>query len=46
MKTEPLKKYIDVKSAKQKRTEEITRKIALAIAFIGTFYFFIKLLFL
>lgn len=45
MKNEPLKKYIDVVSAKQKKTEELTRKVAIAIAFIGVFIFFIKLLF-
>lgn len=45
MKNEPLKKYIDVVSAKKKKTDEVTRKVAIAIAFIGVFIFFIKLLF-
>jgi hypothetical protein len=45
MKTEPLKKYIDVASEKKKRTDEVTRKVAIAIVFIGVFVFFIKLLF-
>ncbi len=39
-------KKLDVAVRKKKRTEEVTRIIALIIAFISVFYFFIKLLFL
>lgn len=31
---------------KQKRVEEVTRIVALVVAFISVFFFFIKLLFL
>ncbi len=40
------KKEQEALERKRKRTEEITRKVALGIAFAGVFYFFIKLLFL
>ena len=39
--------YIDPESTReQQKTDEITRKVAIAVAFVGVFYFFIKLLFL
>ena len=31
---------------KQETTDKVTRKVALVVAFVGVFYFFIKLLFL
>ena len=31
---------------KKLRAEEMTRKVAIAVAFVSVFYFFIKLLFL
>lgn len=33
-------------AAKQKKVQEITRKLAICIAFVSVFIFFIKLLFL
>lgn len=31
---------------KQRKTDEVTRKVALWVVFVAVFYFFIKLLFL
>jgi hypothetical protein len=36
----------NVEAGKRKRTEEVTRIIALIIAFVSVFFFFVKLLFL
>jgi len=39
-------KYDDAAERKKMRTEKVTRIVALVVAFVSVFYFFIKLLFL
>lgn len=46
MKRELNKKEMEAAVRKQERIDEITRKVAIAIAFAGVFIFFIKLMFL
>ncbi len=46
MKTKPLSPRQQDALLKAKRTEQVTRVIALIVAFISVFIFFIKLLFL
>lgn len=47
MRTEPAFKNIDKKNAFQKeRTEKVTKILALLLAFVSTFFFFFKLLYL
>jgi|GEM_PF-3592056 len=47
MRTVPLNRQNEDKKRKSKAQQDrITRMVAIAIAFAGTFYFFIKLLFL
>ena len=47
MRTVPLNRQNEEKKRRIKaQTDRITRMVAIAIAFAGTFYFFIKLLFL
>jgi hypothetical protein len=39
--------YVNPEATKeQQKIDEVTRKVAIAVAFVGVFYFFIKLLFL
>jgi len=48
MRVEPSEKVLKQKDAgySQKRVEAITRIIAIIVAFLSTFFFFIKILFL
>ena len=46
MRVEPAPKYADREGHRKKQTEKITRIVALIVAFLSTFFFFIKLLFL
>ena len=46
MSIEPEDKYADKEAYKKAMTAKITRIVAIGVAFMGTFYFFIKLLFL
>lgn len=39
-------KYADIEAYKKMMTARITRLVAIAVVFLGTFFFFIKLLFL
>ena len=46
LKAKPSQKAIDAAARKKQRTDEVTRIVAIVIAFISVFIFFIKLLFL
>jgi|GEM_PF-5614646 len=46
MRFEPKPEMKDMKLYKKQRTEKITKFLALALAFLTTYFFFIKLLFL
>lgn len=46
IKAKPSKEAIDAAIRKKQRTQEVTRIVALVVAFISVFIFFIKLLFL
>jgi hypothetical protein len=46
VKAKPSQKAIDEALSKKQRTEAVTRIVALVVAFISVFIFFIKLLFL
>jgi len=48
MKSKKQKPFVRNLAAEKKQAEvdKVTRKVALAVAFAGVFYFFIKLLFL
>ncbi len=46
MRTEPHEKYADNVAYRKAMTAKVTRIAAIVIAFLSTFFFFIKLLFL
>lgn len=46
MRIEPTYDHEADKQRRKERTERITRKIAIALAFVSVFFFYIKLVFL
>lgn len=46
MRIDPEDKYADREAYKKMMVTKVTRLLAIGMAFMGTFYFFIKLLFL